>query len=90
MREQRKMHLAYADQNGAMSERIIWPIMLGFVESRRFIAGWCELRVDVRLFRVDRIVTVEFLEERYARNRRPLVNECRAQEDRRRQQQDGL
>jgi predicted DNA-binding transcriptional regulator YafY len=86
MREQRKMHIIYTAHDGASSERTIWPIMLGFVESRRFVAGWCELRGDFRLFRVDRIVTVEFLSERYARNRRQLVREWRAQEDRRRQQ----
>jgi len=89
MREQRKMHITYTDRNGATSERTIWPIMLGFVQSRRFIAGWCELREDFRLFRGDRIVAVEFLDERYSRNRRQLVKEWRAQEDLRRGQQDG-
>ncbi|WEX91281.1 hypothetical protein PZN02_004710 [Sinorhizobium garamanticum] len=47
------MRITYTDQNGAGSERTIWPIMLGFVESRRFIVGWCELRQDYRLFRAD-------------------------------------
>jgi predicted DNA-binding transcriptional regulator YafY len=88
MREQRKMHIMYTDHNGAVSERTIWPIMLGFVESRRFIAGWCELRGDFRLFRTDRIGKVDFLDDHYSRNRRQLVREWRAQE-KRRQQQDG-
>lgn len=86
MREQRKMRIIYGDQNGAVSERTIWPIALGFIESRRFIAGWCELRGDFRLFRADRIVQVEFLDDRYSRNRRQLVKEWRAQEELRRQQ----
>jgi len=77
MREQRKMHIKYTDQNGAVSERTIWPIVLGFVESRRFIAGWCELREDFRLFRVDRIAQAEFLHDRYQRSRRELVREWR-------------
>lgn len=89
MREQRKMHIMYTDQNGAVSERTIWPIMLGFVESRRFIAGWCELRGDFRLFRTDRIVKVDFLDDHYSRNRRQLVKEWRAQEELRSKQQDG-
>ncbi|NVD72279.1 YafY family transcriptional regulator [Duganella sp. BJB1802] len=84
MREQCKMHIVYADQAGTPSERVIWPIMLGFVESKRFIAGWCELREDFRLFRVDRIVKADFLSERYAQNRRQLVKKWRAQEDTRR------
>jgi predicted DNA-binding transcriptional regulator YafY len=89
MREQRKMRIAYTDQNGAVSERTIWPIMLGFVESRRFIAGWCELRQDYRLFRGDRISKVSFLDDRYSRNRRQLVKEWRAQEELRRKQRNG-
>jgi predicted DNA-binding transcriptional regulator YafY len=89
MQEQRKMHIMYTDQSGAVSERTIWPIMLGFVESRRFIAGWCELRGDFRLFRTDRIVKVDFLDDHYSPNRRQLVKEWRAQEELRRKQQDG-
>jgi predicted DNA-binding transcriptional regulator YafY len=48
--------------------------MLGFLESQRYIAGWCELRNDFRMFRADRI-------ERYSRNRRTLVKEWRAKVD---------
>ncbi|TKC91644.1 YafY family transcriptional regulator [Trinickia terrae] len=86
MREQRKMLIVYTDQAGAPSERTIWPIMLGFVESRRFIAAWCELREGFRLFRIDRIAKATFLDDRYSRNRRQLVKEWRAQEDRRRRE----
>jgi predicted DNA-binding transcriptional regulator YafY len=35
MREQRKLFIAYRDPKGAATERIIWPIGLGFFESRR-------------------------------------------------------
>ena len=90
MREQRKMRIAYAGQGGARTERVIWPIMLGFVQSKRFIAGWCELREDFRLFRADRIAKVEFLEEHYARSRRQLVKEWRAQVDLQRGQRKSI
>ncbi|MCU1785327.1 YafY family transcriptional regulator [Pseudomonas sp. 13B_2.1_Bac1] len=79
MREQRKMRILYTDQAGAPSERTIWPIMLGFVKSRRFIAGWCELREDFRLFRTDRIAKAEILSDCYLRNRRGLVKQWRSQ-----------
>ncbi|ACT08037.1 Helix-turn-helix type 11 domain protein [Dickeya chrysanthemi Ech1591] len=79
MRGQRKMRITYTDQHGKASERVIWPIVLGFVESRRFIAGWCELRGDFRLFRVDRITQAEFLKDRYSGSRRQLVKAWRAQ-----------
>lgn len=78
LREQRKMRLVYADDDDAPMERTLWPIMLGFIENQRFIAGWCERVSDFRLFHTDRIVKVDFLEERYARSRRQLVKEWRA------------
>jgi predicted DNA-binding transcriptional regulator YafY len=81
LREQRKMRITYADQNEVATERTIWPIMLGFIESQRFVAGWCELRANFGLFRTDQIVKVDFLEERYARSRRQLVKEWRAQDE---------
>ena len=78
LREQRKMRVMYADEDEAPMERTLWPIMLGFIENQRFIAGWCELTADFRLFRTDRIVKVDFLEERYTPRRRQLVKEWRA------------
>ena len=48
MREQFKLHIAYKDPAGGLTQRIIWPIMLGFIEDKRLIAGWCELRQDFR------------------------------------------
>lgn len=82
LRDQRKMRITYADHSGTISKRTIWPIMIGFVEPNRYIAGWCELRCDFRIFQADHIVEVEFLDDRYLRNRRQLVKEWRAQEER--------
>lgn len=78
MREQRKMHIVYTDQAGVTAGRTIWPIMIGFVESQRFISAWCELRQGVRLFRADRIRNADLLDERYPGNRRQLVKEWRS------------
>jgi predicted DNA-binding transcriptional regulator YafY len=51
--------------------------MLGFVESQQLIAAWCEASGDFCRIRTDRIVTVDFLDERYPRARRQLVKEWR-------------
>lgn len=77
MREQCKMRIVYTDQAETTAGRTIWPVMIGFAESRRFISAWCELRQDYRLFRTDRIRSAEFLDERYPGNRRQLVKEWR-------------
>jgi len=78
MREQRKMRIVYTDEAGTTAARTIWPMMIGFVESQRFISAWCELRQEVRLFRADRIRSADFLEERYPGNRRQLIKEWRS------------
>ncbi|MGB7195051.1 MAG: YafY family protein [Collimonas pratensis] len=80
LREQRKMHVVYREENGTMLEQTIWPIMLGFVESRWFIAAWCESLDDFLRFRADWIVKVEFLDEYYLGNRRQLVKEWHTRE----------
>jgi predicted DNA-binding transcriptional regulator YafY len=79
MREQRKLLIAYRDPKGAKTERIIWPIALGFFDSRRIIAGWCELRKDFRAFRADRIERAEIRVDRYPGRRYDLVKQWRAQ-----------
>ncbi len=40
-------------------------MVIGYVETVRILAAWCELRHDFRHFRADRIVAAEFLEARY-------------------------
>jgi predicted DNA-binding transcriptional regulator YafY len=81
MREQRKLRIGYRDEKGGQTERTIWPIMLGFFEARRMIAGWCELRKDFRIFRCDRIASIKLLRDRYPGRRRDLVKQWRARDD---------
>lgn len=81
MREQFKLHIAYLDPAGAATERIVWPIMLGFIDAKRFVAGWCELRQDFRTFRIDRIERAKLLEEHYPGRRRDLVRRWRTLAD---------
>ncbi len=78
MREQRKMRIVYADQAGTTAARTIWPIMIGFVESQRFISAWCELQQEVRLFRADRVQQADLLDERYPGIRRQLAKQWRS------------
>jgi predicted DNA-binding transcriptional regulator YafY len=61
----RKMQLSYRDAEGRATDRVIWPIMLGYNETTRLICAWCETREDFRSFRSDRILEAKVLEERY-------------------------
>jgi predicted DNA-binding transcriptional regulator YafY len=56
-----KLRIHYSDREGLPSERIIWPVMVGYAESVRLLAAWCELRQAFRHFRTDRISGAEFL-----------------------------
>ncbi|WP_437762745.1 YafY family protein [Sorangium sp. So ce281] len=61
-----KIALRYRDETGRESERVVWPVIVGYRESTRLLAAWCELRQDFRHFRTDRVTGARFLDERYA------------------------
>ncbi|MEE1613473.1 HTH domain-containing protein [Microvirga sp. CF3016] len=75
LNEGRKLSIAYTDEKAARSERIIWPVSLGFFETTRVLVAWCELRGGFRHFRTDRIEAAEILPERVPRPRRQLMKE---------------
>jgi len=65
IRKGRKIRIRY--RNGAMQEtqRTIWPVIIGYAETVRLLAAWCELRREFRHFRTDRIIAADFLEENH-------------------------
>ena len=71
IRNGRKIRIRYRNQQNQDSERTIWPVIIGYAETVRLLAAWCELRQDFRHFRTDRIVEAEFLDERHGS--RPAV-----------------
>jgi predicted DNA-binding transcriptional regulator YafY len=70
-----KIVLAYRDEQGRESDRTIWPITVGYHETVRLLVGWCELRLDFRSFRTDRVAGAQFLDERYPE--RPAILRAR-------------
>lgn len=80
MRAETKLRLRYADARGAATERIVWPVALGFFDAAEVLVGWCELRRDFRHFRLDRIATAEPSGERLPKRRRILLAEWRLRE----------
>ena len=65
IRAGKKITLRYKDQHDTETERTIWPVVVGYMESIRMLAGFCELRQDFRSFRTDRVVAATFLDEPY-------------------------
>jgi predicted DNA-binding transcriptional regulator YafY len=81
IRETRKMRITYADANGQRSNRTIWPIAMAYYVDATLIGAWCELRLDYRHFRVERIVTSTLLEETFSTDGGKLVEGWLAQRE---------
>ncbi|MFY0565293.1 helix-turn-helix transcriptional regulator [Archangium lansingense] len=60
-----KLAIGYVDKTGRTSERVIWPFMVGYVATVCVVMAWCELRADFRIFRTDRLTSVDFRDEHY-------------------------
>ena len=62
----RVVRLQYADGEGVLTERAVWPLGLYFWGTRWTLAAWCELRQGFRNFRPDRIAALELSEQRFS------------------------
>ena len=80
MRDERKLAFSYSDKNGLSSKRIVWPVAVGFFDSSRMLAAWCETREAFRHFRLDRMTAVVALDERLPKPRRTLLRDWRRAE----------
>jgi predicted DNA-binding transcriptional regulator YafY len=65
IRNSTKLRVAYADESGATSVRVIWPLGLYFYSHVTLVCAWCELRAALRAFRADRIATCEAVGETF-------------------------
>lgn len=77
LRAEHKMRLRYTDKKGAATDRVVWPVALGFFDAAEVLAAWCETRQGFRHFRLDRIAAVEPSVQRYPKRRRILLAEWR-------------
>jgi len=68
----KKVLLHYRDEQSRDTERTVWPIAIGYLETVLHLASWCELRKDFRSFRIDRIAQAVFLDEKYPERRAAL------------------
>jgi predicted DNA-binding transcriptional regulator YafY len=63
IRSGQKIRIRYKDEQSRDTERTIWPTIIGYAQTVRLLAAWCELRQGFRHFRTDRIVSAAFLQE---------------------------
>ena len=63
IRAGRKLRIRYCDEGGQETERVVWPVIIGYTDAVRLLAAWCELRDGFRHFRTDRIIHIDFLDQ---------------------------
>lgn len=77
IRKEHTLQMTYKDVKGDISQRIIWPLALGFFDDFHVVVAQCQLRNDFRHFRTDRIVTLTPTQTRYPARRSVLLKKWR-------------
>lgn len=72
IRANRKLAITYQSRTGSPTERTIWPVFVGYRDTGRILAAWCELRQGFRYFRTDRMRSAEMLAAAIPEQRRAL------------------
>ena len=60
-----KVKIKYKSVNSGITERVIHPAELFIYIDKWYIAAFCELRNEIRLFKLDDIIEYEILAEKY-------------------------
>jgi len=81
MRLEHKLSVTYVDESGATTERVVWPIALAFLEGKRLLVAWCELRNGFRHFRPDRIAALNCTGKPYPTRRAALAKTWRREQN---------
>jgi predicted DNA-binding transcriptional regulator YafY len=63
--ERRKLHIEYLDGANRASKRTIDPLALNFWGTTWSVSAWCESREDFRVFRLDRIRSLQMAAEKF-------------------------
>lgn len=59
IRKKQKIRVDYRKEDGETSTRVLWPLGLVFWGKVWTLIGWCELRNDYRVFRLDRMINIK-------------------------------
>ena len=65
IKNKNKVYIVYKSINSGVTKRIIHPAELFCYIDKWYVAGFCELRNEIRLFKLENILEYNVLEERY-------------------------
>jgi len=73
IRDRYRLQLVYTDGEGGTTDRIVWPLLIAFLDRSRYLIAWCETRTDFRHFKTDRVRELKVLGEKYPGRRAALI-----------------
>ena len=71
--QHQKLSLNYRDAQQQETQRVVWPLGMLFWGQHWTLLAWCEIREDYRNFRLDRVLSVAQLEDRYENTDMPSL-----------------
>jgi predicted DNA-binding transcriptional regulator YafY len=84
--QRRKLHIEYVDGANRASSRLVDPLALYFWGTTWSVAAWCESREGFRVFRLDRLRSLEIGDEKFdevpGRTLADFVQSVREEQDR--------
>ncbi|MGN6207507.1 helix-turn-helix transcriptional regulator [Asticcacaulis sp.] len=81
IRSECRVEVRYTDLKEVTTDRVVWPIALGFFEHIRMVVVWCEMRQAFRHLRADRIISWTPMENRYPKRRAVLLKSWKTERD---------
>ena len=73
IRERYRLQLIYTDRDGSTTDRIVWPLLIAFLDRTKYLVGWCETKEDYRHFKTERVVELRVLGKKYPGRRTALL-----------------
>ena len=73
IRERYRLQLSYTDRDGKTTDRIVWPLLIAFLDRTRYLIGWCEAKNEYRHFKTDRVEELKVLGQKYPGRRAALI-----------------
>lgn len=80
--ERRALHISYESAYGGSSERVIYPLKLLYKSKEWYIKAYCTKKEDYRLFKLNRVIRWELLQEEFAPMTFLLMEEEKTNEQR--------
>ena len=75
--QEQAIEIDYTDLNGAASTRVIWPLGLSYSERSLLVLAHCRLRMDFRMFHLNRITALRQSGDSFRPRRVALLREYR-------------